>query len=209
MQLKHPTTGREITIRAKPLLFIADGKAHKETSSAKGSAGNKCCISCRNICNVAPSRLADQTYLVHYALAKPNQFHLHTNASFLDMANALRASKSQLGKTAFGRLETAMGLTYEPQAWFYDTYLSGLISPVEGLCHDSMHCLCSSGGVAQYEVNAFVLYLETHTTWTRFALDEWCCEIVTPRDIRFKKDFFQKRVVRDASKIDTHIKCYA
>ena len=147
IKLKH--CNHEVTCQAKPLCFIADAKAQKETSGLKGCGVLKCCGSCQNVCNCDPQRLEGQNYLVHYTATR-DKFHANTHDSFMAIANSFRTMRDALSKTAFEEFQKAVGLVYVPAAWYYDDYLSQLISPVSGLYWDPQHTICSSSGIQIY-----------------------------------------------------------
>ena len=168
----------EIICQAKPLLFIADAKAHKETCNLRGCGGYKCCGTCDNVCKCDPAELEGQDYKVHYATAKPADFKLQTTEGFFQRAYMLMGLHGRISNDKFTALQREFGITFDPASWIFDPYTQNLISRVKGIMWDSMHTLCSSGGVGQYEVNAFVKDLVETTDYTTEQLDEWCNDIV-------------------------------
>jgi hypothetical protein len=167
------------------LCFMQDTKAHKEVCSVKGAGGTVCCIQCKNVLNVDPAKVADSTYLHHYAHARPDQFDQHTAETFWAMADRLETA--HMGphfrgqKEALHALSQASGINFQPHGLLYDRHIRTFFCPVDNTYWDPMHLLLSSGGMCQYEVNGFTYHLVRVVGVSIAHLDEWTANIKWPK----------------------------
>ena len=189
--------------------FIQDLKAHQHTNDTKGCGGTKCCHKCKAVLNIDPELIKDHPYWQHYSTASPDKWDPHSPESYWEMVDTLKQAHGHVSKTRFALLQQAYGVHYNKEGLVWDKYLRRHYSPVTHAFEDPMHCLYTSGGVAQYEVNAFVLAiqaLEGIGSQTVKALDAFQQEIRWADHKRLCKDFFQTRVQKDPT---GHVKCFA
>ena len=199
-----------------PLLCaLQDEKAIKAFNNTKGAAGWKCCHDCKNIMNTKPSKLENHDYLHHYALAVPSQFDRHTTETFYEMVDVLAEVHGKIPPGKFELLEKAYGVSHRPDGILLEKTLRRHYSIIDHTYWDPMHMLLSSGGVAQYVINAFVLAIlgvelpgpdGTSVPVTLEALDAFGQQVVFSDKRHLPKTFFQKRIVLTK---DSHIKCFA
>ena len=95
-----------------------------------------------------------------------------------------------------------MGIKYNPASLLWDQHLRDLVGAPH--CHfwDAMHCLFSSGGIVQYQLNGYVLELCKHNI-TCVELDMFAQQC---KGVRLPTHFFSDRVVHQK---DSHIKGFA
>ena len=206
MRLPTPSGGHFL-FQAIFACFLADEKAHKESWGVKGASGWKFCLHCRNIMKCDLELIEGEAYFFHTSVATPKDFHLHTPASFEAMVDKLNANIGVLDPTAFGNLEKCLGLSHNPLGILWDPICQHICNPVTHVYWDWQHCVAGSGGVAQFELNAFVLELGRHGVEPE-ELDALQQTIHWPRQSRkcLSTDFFQTRVV---SKADKHVRAFA
>ena len=178
--------------------FMQDGLAHKQVTSTKGAAGIVCCISCRNILNTEPSRIEASAGLHHYSTAKAGDMKLHTHATFYANCDRLQASHGHSHPKDFEILEKACGISYDPHSVAYDLGLRGVYSIPDDTYHDPMHILVASGGLVQYEINAFLFHaVKQGPNLSLALLDTFCRDLfITGKGLRSEitgKPFFVKR----------------
>ena len=92
-------TAAYLWIRATFACFLADEKAFKELSCAKGASGVKMCICCQNVVGSArfqPDRMPMGTRLVHYLTAPIEACRAHTRDSILSIAEFLSEKGTQV-----------------------------------------------------------------------------------------------------------------
>ena len=197
-------------LRAIMGALVQDEKAFKKVWSVKGASGWRCCLACKNVLNCDPAKIADDPYLRHVATAMPHEFDLQSDEEFWQACDHLQAEfhRWQAGlmtKTAFGDLEKAMGLTYDPDSLAYDMHLRTIIG-ISSTYFDWMHCLVASSGLAQFEVNAFCLaLLDNFPDVTLNDLDVFALQINFSSG-SFPKHFFENRIVMTEGK---HMKAFA
>ena len=134
-----------------------DEKAFKSMNGVKGAGGWKCCLSCRSVMNCDPNDVAEDPYLVHYSEATPDLFDMHTSASFYEMVDVLDHLVGTATNATLGKLQKVYGINHIPSGLLLDKHLRKYYCAVAHTYHDPQHVLLTSGGVAQYEENAFTL----------------------------------------------------
>jgi hypothetical protein len=147
-----------IIIWAKVKLFVADESAIKFTLDVKGASGNLPCFKCRNclskktFAKTRPnSDLLSITDIDYEAFLKHDDNSLKANAQFL------AEQKSVLKKIQFEKLQTSLGLNYNPDG----IILSGLdFMPISGTCYDPQHVLLVNG-VFNSEVGQLIVVLKS------------------------------------------------
>ena len=186
--------------------FIQDEKGHKETLDAKGAAGTKMCILCKNC--IAGREPGPHEYLKNFKDALPCHCDLHTSASYQAMRQLLDDGLGTLSKGDFRKLEQALGLNYNPDGILWSIPLRDCFDPSEDIYYDSQHTYCSSGGIAQYEVNGFCLELVANDV-TLAQLDDFRKAVVLFVGTQNKSlgpKFFQRRVKNAPG---AHIRAFA
>ena len=95
-----------------------------------------------------------------------------------------------------------LGLKLNQYGIHLDPHLARIVQMPYAFFYDPMHCLFSSGGVCQYQVNAFVLELEPHGIPVA-SLDNFTSSV---KGHKLQPGFFAARVVRNWG---AHIKAFA
>jgi len=187
----------------KFLCFVGDEKSHKEVFSLKGASGFKCCGGCLNVVGRTPQPVASD-YFVHVKEAFARTALPHTTQTFDEIVDRLRAA----GRGELARLQTQLGVNCEVGGLLFDDALRPLLNMPRCIYWDIQHCVCSSGGVGQYQVNQFARHLVHSTPGMTFAkLDEFCSSVVLPRSWgKLPRKFWEQRV-RDSD--GKHIKAFA
>ena len=200
-------TGEEFCLKAKFLCFVQDEKAHKYTASVKGASGWSCCINCMNIYKPADNEEWEDTdFFKHYATAEPQDFVLHTKETFEAMTERIARSCGTMSKKDFKELELQCGLNNNPHGPVADANAREHYSPPCNTFWDSHHNWVASGGISQYNVNAFCLAVVEHGFDLKH-LDTFHEQVQwSDRRLRLGKRFFERRVVH---KKTAHIKAFA
>ena len=147
----------EYCLHAKYAATCADEKALKEIASTNGAGGFKCCQQCTNCYNGDPATSSD---IVHYRDPDMKKFRRATPEMFNCMADRLSdLAATGCSKGEFAAMEQMFGLKYNPRGVLWDKRIREIARMPDTQVYDSQHSLFSSGGVFQYQVNAFVLKL--------------------------------------------------
>ena len=126
--------------------FMADEKALKELFALKGSSGKKPCVACCNVVRLKEFGAADEALgLVPLGCADPSKFVRQTKAGWLSIINHLQANWDTSTKARRERLETDLGINYDPDSLMYDGEMQAMIDPVRHYHRDWMHTLASKG----------------------------------------------------------------
>ena len=183
---------------------LADEKAQKEVWSLKGASGTKCCGWCKNV--VGRMTVERGGYLVHYSWATPDEFDAHTDDSYRAMIATLTRTASQCPRQELFNLAQVFGINYDTNSILWDQDIMELTSPASGIYWDWMHNLVASGGVFQYEANAFLIAVKD-TGISLSDVDEIAQTIIWPRKYpKLTHNFFATRVTTDT---DGHIRAFA
>ena len=76
----------------------------------------------------------------------PNRFQFATNEDIWEKADALTAaSAAHMDRPAFARLQTSLGLHFEPESLLWDVELRQYVKPADVLTYDGMHILLANG----------------------------------------------------------------
>jgi hypothetical protein len=125
--------------------FIADEKGLKEIFDIKGQAGNLCCISCLNIRN-RKVQIALNALLQHFWDPNLKKRVYATDAHLRLLVAELRESALTVSKAQREKLETKVGVNYNPTGILFDDHLmTNVIHPITDYIRDSMHTLSSNG----------------------------------------------------------------
>lgn len=151
-------TNKYIKVCSQLSAIIADEKAHKDAKHVKGAGGRMCCSQCRNVHSDASTVVDD--YFVSYKTAMPDEFDLHTDASFYSFCDHLSEQRSVLSDNEFEELQKNLGINYSPDSLLFDASLRPVFKPISSLFIDWMHTLVGSGGTGQYHLNGFLHSLE-------------------------------------------------
>ena len=131
---------------------ITDFKATKDVLVSMGQKGVVPCPICINI-----GGGADQLPLTDLSC---NKWVLHTDASVRELQDFMGANKPTLGKTAFQRLETALGWHWSQQSILNDREL--MYTAISTLMYDWSHVYCVQGLVGR-EFDAFMKFVQDTT----------------------------------------------
>ena len=127
---------------------------------------------------------------------------MHTTDTFREVRDRVDAARDS---SALAETELICGLSYSPKGCFWDPYLFDLFQPPFCMYWDGMHCLYSSGGIVQYQVNAYVMALMQHNISLE-TLDSFAGTVTLPNGLKLGKSFFASRIV---TKPNAHIKAFA
>jgi len=204
IRLLIANSGHTLFFQARLLCFIQDEAALKYMNSVKGASGTKCCMKCKNVTRLW--NVEGDAYLRDFATASPDDFDLHTDASFLEMIDKLPGAFNDLGNKEFKIYQQLVGITYNAHGLLWEMRLRQHYKPIQHTYEDWMHGLCASGGVGQYTLNGFVHAVKEAGIPTE-DLDAFQSKIKWPSHSRhLSKDFFCKRPSDDPK---GHIKAFA
>ena len=160
--LCRTSTGQVHVRVEKDMHFLPDEIGLQYALSLKGANGKKPCMKCKNIMGrTSVDSLCHHRYLCHFATARVEQFDLHTDESVWAMADSLAIAKTTTSAGDFDNLEKAYGLKYTEDGFLFDRQVRKHMKPITGVLYDWMHCLVTSGGLAQFEINMYVRECES------------------------------------------------
>jgi hypothetical protein len=176
--------------------FVADEKALKEITGMKGASGTHCCLKCMNVVGRhAPSDLQDNPFLVHFTCAEHHRFVPWTGPDLDEALEELRAAWAERRRVHAQRRETELGITYPVHGGLLAAASRFALNLPSSLFYDYMHTLFASGGVAQYELNAFFLQVLALDGFDFDTIEEFKNEVVFPGGRRLRKFVLRDRVV--------------
>ena len=151
------------------------------------------CSKCRNVVGRCDRSFRHPT-LVHILSSEHERFDRHTSATMNELADyvkdvALHGSHAQLADA-----QKSSGIKFDMDGALWDPLVRRTIAPPMGNVPDWMHTWCSSGGIAQYELNCLILEL-TKYDLTLKVIDDWAETVRMPKGFaRLPRGFFQQRV---------------
>ena len=153
-----PRVGAEPeTLQAEFGFFLEDEKAMKVNSDVKGAGGVRCCaFECMNVVGARTFPPAGSCFVRHDEPDR-SKWVPHTKETFLETLAAIDEAKGDPDE--LHEVEIATGIKYNPHSLLWDDYLREVVRAPHNYFWDGMHCLYSSGGFAQYQLNAYVLEL--------------------------------------------------
>ena len=96
-------------------------------------------------------------------------------------------------RTEFGLMERAFGITFDICNVIFDRRLRTIYSVIDNTYYDPMHVLLASGGVAAFEVNAFIVHAVTEHNLDLDDLAAFKNSISFPWQGQLKGSFFKAR----------------
>ena len=150
-QLKH--------LRIKFGCILADEKAIKEVCCGKGASGKKPCLCCANIFGREDgSAVAADNWAQPYTCGDVAKFDKFTHARFKTMLEEVRSAWLGNGtQSSKKEVERLCGVSFNRGLGLLWRRSVDITNMPEGIYYDWMHNLVASGGIAQYEVNQFLL----------------------------------------------------
>ena len=200
-------SGRPIHIRLKFHGILADDEGLWEAASWKTASSYKLCLACRNIVGLVEPEDLSGSYLKHVSEPDESTFDYHSQATWAEMVQTLNDARTAgMGPTAFGKLQTDLGLKYDPRSIVFDAELLAMVDGPNGYIWDWMHNLVSSSGLAQFVVNGFANDLST-VGLPAADLDRFTFTVKLPQcHTKLHRAFWQERTVRGQGK---HIRAFA
>ncbi len=122
--------------------FLADLEGHREITRWKGSAGKRCCLSCKNVINMR-SVLGDGD--VNLLCSDCASFQPMTNERVFAIHDQLAAESGNISNAKFEALQTQLGFTFCPDGILGDMRLRSMYRPVDHAIRDWMHTLVGDG----------------------------------------------------------------
>ena len=183
-------------VKARFACAHQDLDAHRGVFSLNGCNGCKPCGKCHNCMGRVPY-FEDESGFVHVLSPNIEKCKKWTRAG-------ARAAYTEIGETGqrggpaqeLLDLEKGCGIKYKPNDLMLDEYLADYIDFPSCLYVDWMHTWCSSGGVAQFHVNQYVLVLLETFKMTLGELDIFALKIKLPSCCpQLSKNFFTDRIV--------------
>ena len=173
--------------------LLSDEKSITALWSLRGASGTKPCCFCQNVLgHMAPDKVEDHAWLVHYSCSSSKRFAKHTTRTFSDMREKLEAISGN--KTACQKLGQVFGLTFKANGILWHPTLRHKVCPIQQTVYDWMHILVASGGVLQYECNEYVKVLKGEGILPE-QLDAFAVHVCFPKKFqKLPKKFFQERV---------------
>lgn len=136
---------------------LGDESALKSFWSAKGAAGMRPCMLCKNVIAKGNNVLGllDDTYWVDITEPNSARFDLATDSDIFRSIDRLVDSKPASSKEQFDNLQKAHGFSFNPAGVLCDAGLRHHLLPASSTTFDSMHCFYSNG-IASSEIHLFL-----------------------------------------------------
>jgi len=156
------TSGVTLNIPAPYLFFgsigviLGDESSLKQTWDLKGASGLRPCIKCKN-CTMKNSGLQEldaSGFLLTICCEDILAFDPQSNADIWWVCDHLMERQRVVSKKQLDKLETAVGVLWNPLGILADQDLREFVKPLD-ICFDAMHCYYSSG-VASLEMHLFL-----------------------------------------------------
>lgn len=128
-------------------VMVSDESALKQSFQMKGASGTMLCMACQNIVShTANLHQRDVTgFLVASTETDTRRFVLHTDSSIRNTVKSLRDKQATMSKSAFAKLEQAMGFNLCPEGLLLCPKLEPMIAPISMLMYDWMHTFVVNG----------------------------------------------------------------
>ena len=165
-------------LRLRIARLLGDESALKTILSAKGAAGLRPCILCRNVVALRSDLVSPGCGLVEVSCSRHDQFDAATDQDLWQAWDDLAAQRPVLTKARFELLEKSSGLTYNELGLLGDAILRRHFQPASAVTFDFLHCYLQ-GGVAAQELSAFLsrCHEELRTSYAQLDLlarAAWC-----------------------------------
>ena len=131
---------------------LADEEGLKSMYTAKGAAGTKPCMLCRNLVAASSALLTYSRDLVDTACTDPDKFMLNNDEDIWSSVDRIEAAAGTTSKADFETLQRAIGFSHCPQGVLAHRPLRRSLRPASTLTYDWMHVFLSNG-VANHEVH--------------------------------------------------------
>ena len=134
--------------------WLSDGDAFPKIGDNKSTSGTKPCPMCKNVLGRCKPEDVPAD-MVHLTSNDPSQWARWTADELRGLQPYLAAKRAELSDTAFNILEQKLGWKLAPHGLLASD-MAEIANLPDSLYMDWMHTLCSSGGMAQYELNQFL-----------------------------------------------------
>ena len=144
-------------------MVLQDGGAHKLLFHCKGDSGTKMCMLYRNL-YASSSEILDEdgTNLLTCDKVLEEELSFATDADVIGTIDRLSDLKAEHVPSGLFKIrEQAAGFTYHQHGVLQNMALRYIVHPVSIVCHDWMHCFCSTG-VLQIIVVFFLKAMFAH-----------------------------------------------
>ena len=190
-----PNGDRTWVLKGRCCVSVADWEQHVRGFNLIGYNGIVPCGVCKNVLG----RRADFNHpvFVHISSHEYHRFQMHTPESFFEAADEVqRVAEEEPARLAVQ--QTSTGIKFHKKGLIFDKWLRNKLQPPMAMYVDWMHTYCSSGGVLQYHLNQFVLYLEK-CGFAIADIDTYMKGVTLPRGMSSKipHRFFENRVRRE------------
>ena len=140
--------------------WIGDLDALRQSLDAKGSAGMRVCVKCKNVLKRDSGVPKVDPYFVEVSSSNIEKFDLQTDSDIFSVYDNLLEQQEVLNKTKLGKLEVATGFVANCHG-FLASKEARLYCPPSCWLLDVMH-LYYSNGCASWEVVLLVEQIQTH-----------------------------------------------
>jgi len=144
--------------------MLSDLDSIRGALDAKGSAGIRCCLHCKNAIKRGTNLSEYNSFFQDISNHDLSAFHEQTDADIFAIVDGLVLQAPNLGKTALQKKETACGFNHNPHGLLCDHFGREILPPSSFLL-DTMH-LYYSNGIASWEV------VQMYGAWKEFRLGD-------------------------------------
>ena len=187
--------------------FTTDADGHRKITQCRGTSGTKVCASCINVVDAKAGAIPPGSDLVHHTCGDLSKMKRLSPQELSQLMAYLRAQSCILGPTAFGKLQQEVGWNFSEYSLVCSD-MATIANIPDSVYWDWMHTLCSSGGVAQYEMNQYLVRVKHVDNRLLGTLEEFKKQVVLPKALAkpMKRIVFADRI---NTKPHTHIKAFA
>ena len=172
--------GSLITLRTSTeAVMVADWDQHVRTFNLKGYNGRVPCAACKTVFGKCEYFDGDD-YLLHLWDPAYEKRDFHTPASYAQLATTIKREAETGTQASLGRLETNVGVKWDPAGILRDPGARRVLQSPMCQYPDWMHCLCASGGLAQYQINGLALHFEACGIQPG-DIDDWVSTVKRPK----------------------------
>lgn len=191
--------GNDVYITATFAGFLCDEKGLKQVLDVKGASGHKPCCYCKNLCGRKAAIPENHDYFVGLDCCSHYKLDLHSDDTFWQMVDALKARRPRVTRKEFEQLQQVFRVNWCDDGLLFQDDLRQVVKPATGVFWDWMHVLVSHGQ-ADVELGLFAQAMVSKGV--RIAeLDGFVQQFKGLHQQRggFKKDFVNKRLKGDGT----------
>ena len=203
----HGAEPRAFWFRAVFCCFSTDADGIRKITQSKGTSGTKVCACCINVIDAKSGAIPPGSDLVPHTCGDLSKMQRLSPKDLTKLMAYLREQSGILPKSQFEKLQQVVGWNFSEYSLVCSD-MATIANIPDSVFWDWMHTLCSSGGVAQFELNQYLVRVKAHDNRLLGQLEEFKKHVVLPKlqHKPLKGLAFEDRI---NTKPHTHIKAFA